>query len=212
MNLAPLWGGGQVNDKAGNSWAITGNASVIRDNRFGYILRCPTRYSGRIYTIEPLNKVIGTQDFTIELWFKPLGQNNDKGLFVLNDNLGSTVANLGIVGSSSAFYGGSYYFFNNLETVGLWRHYALVRHNNILTQFFNGKKIQPSIRQDSSNYAYRYATIGYYGEGGGVDGDIARPRLIIGEALYLDDFTPKIQEVKYLILTQDNKVYNVGDL
>lgn len=178
----------------------------------GYVLKCAGRNCGRIYNTTPLSVTIGKQDFTIELWSKPFSDTNDKGMIAINGDVGGLSTHLGndisIIGGRSARYANAYYVNSNIEIPNKWGHIALVRYNETLIHYFNGKIVNKV--HDDYNYTCKYVSIGNYSTTEyGVDGLISQPRFILGSALYKKEFIPQKHLDDKCLYIMNKKVYRM---
>jgi hypothetical protein len=158
--------------------------------------------------------IIGTNDFTIESWFKVNNFTGYGGIIctrLLSNQYGIS---LNITPSASPsgcdveFYvgGDQQSLLNTVEiNIDIWYHVAFSRIGGTLSWYFNGDK-QNSIT-DLNDYSQQVIVVGrYYSDFDNYyfDGLISGPRLIIGEGIYNDSFTPSptyssVTNTKFLI-------------
>lgn len=154
--------------------------------------------------------VIGSDDFTIESWFKIDNYVGYSGIFSTRDL--DTTKGIGINISPGSPVNIEFYNFETIYNlneypieIDKWYHAAMTRKGGTTSYFLDGIKI----KQFSDTNLYQGATISvgqyytnYYDYF--FDGLISQTRLIIGTAIYTDDFvvsitTNDINGTKFLI-------------
>lgn len=190
-------------DSSANAHTITENGSVVQgsfsphgDNWSNYF-----DYDAYINNVRNISSnPLGTQDFTIEFFFKVPEENSSyksiygEGYTVQIYYQGDTIKTWF---SSSDNTGG--YFINSLTpggtvTPGQWHHFAVVRKSNtIFTAYLDG------VGGTSQTSATAIGTAGYAATIGAnalsisqyeSSGYVSNFRMVIGTAVYTSDFTP----------------------
>jgi hypothetical protein len=146
--------------------------------------------------------IIGTNDFTMESWFKVTNFTGYGGIIstrLLSNQYGVSL-NITPSGSPSG-YDVEFYVGGTVQSlldsveinIDTWYHVAFSRIGGTTSWYFNGDK-QSSI-SDSNNYSQQVIALGrYYSDLDNYyfDGLISGPRLIIGEGIYNNNFTPNL--------------------
>jgi len=142
---------------------------------------------------------IGTENFTIELWFNTTNGSADnwwRRIFSLKregnvDNnlqiyINNSTNQLGVYKDSS-----NYADFGSAITDGNWHHVALVKYNGNLKTYIDGTCVWTVA--DTANYTScqpRFGATGHENDNGNFDGYLDEIRISIGTAHYTTDFTP----------------------
>ena len=154
------------------------------------------------------NFAMGTGNFTIEGWVR-FTKLTDHGIFhTTPSGIGSVNTSGPSLGISSSgnywtiYSGQGQKTFNGTDAPVMytWYHFALVRgtssgSDNVLRLYINGVKAQESGGTngwvDTTNYTGQYLTIGaYYSSTYALHGDLSSFRVIKGDQIYADNFTP----------------------
>ena len=154
------------------------------------------------------NFAMGTGNFTIEGWVR-FTKLTDHGIFhTTPSGIGSVNTSGPSLGISSSgnywtiYSGQGQKTFNGTDAPVMytWYHFALVRGtssgvDNVLRLYINGVKAQESGGTngwvDTTNYTGQYLTIGaYYSSTYALHGDLSNFRVIKGDQIYADNFTP----------------------
>jgi hypothetical protein len=133
------------------------------------------------------NLALGTGDFTIELWVKPLNSNNrliswagtGGPLVYTNSSNQLTFANYGVAD-----------LLTTTATVplNLWSHCAITRQGTTLRLFING--VLSASTTNSTNFAQVAVNLGVDSSTVYLKGYLSNVRVIKGTALYTSTFTP----------------------
>lgn len=144
-------------------------------------------------------EVIGTQDFTLELWIKPslLG----RGLLRAHNNAVSGInAYIDANGRLHFSYGDDKFLITgpNVISINQWHHVAITRFGNVVTIWVNGKSRAVAVREPSQfNIVDSYWLLGngLPLSGGEViySGYVDEFRLVRGLAVYQEEFTSPTQ-------------------
>ena len=134
---------------------------------------------------------MGTGDFTIECWAR-FDDTSNRGLWQLEGLTTNHTTTLSFAHNGSNWHGyrgGSTWNFGGSRNANQWYHCAYVRHNGTCHIYVDGT----SLGSWSDSYNYTGTTLaigGYYTTGYLMDGNISNFRLVNGQALYTNNFTP----------------------
>lgn len=133
------------------------------------------------------NLALGTGDFTIELWVKPLNSNNrliswagtGGPLIYTNSSNQLTFANYGVADLLTT---------STTVPLNLWSHCAVTRQGTTLRLFINGTLAASTT--NSTNFAQVAINLGVDSSTVYLKGYLSNVRVIKGTALYTSTFTP----------------------
>jgi hypothetical protein len=132
--------------------------------------------------------IIGTNNFTLELWaYSSIANNAGKGIIHLR-NANNTYAGIGIGVTSYGKWGcyakgAEQVPVSGTPTQNLWTHLAINRNNNILKFFING--VEALSTTDNTNYTMNTLYFGnWYSNAYGFTGYVDDVRLTIGSDRY----------------------------
>ena len=130
-------------------------------------------------------------DFTIECWAK-FDDTSNKGLWQLDGLSTNYTDTLSFAHNGSNWHGyrgGSTWDFGGSRNANQWYHCAYVRHNGTCHIYVDGTSL--GSWSDSYNYIGTNLVIGgYYTTSYLMNGNISNFRLVNGQALYTQNFTP----------------------
>ena len=151
--------------------------------------------------------VLGTGDFTVELWFKT----NDHGAIQrLFDKRTASNTSGGVLsiwqehlywhidGSNGPIIG----LGNCKIRRGQWYHAAVVRHSSTTKLYLNGEDVG-TLSNDTTNYDTSAVRLGEaYNGGYGLNGNISNFRIVVGTALYTSSFKPPTEPLTSITNTK----------
>lgn len=179
-------------DETGLVWTPSTGAKISTANpKFGTGSGV-TSGSGAIRANVPTAQQIGTQDFTMEFWHRPIATVQFATIF--ESRIGSGTAL--VVYGQNGVTGLTYYngvagnaITTSALTVGLYEHFALQRKAGI-AEFFKSGVSQGTIA-DTNTYAHTiYQLLNNTGNGNPLAGTMDDWRLTVGKARYVGPFTP----------------------
>lgn len=164
--------------------------------------------------------IVGTNDFTVETWFKSNNTNGYKGVFTNREFGGASGFSINTHDGNVEFYTLGGYNETPINT-GVWYHAAISRTGGTASCYLNGNLAFEF--SDSNDYTGNSLGVGRYYtnyDGYYFDGLISQSRLIVGTAIYTSNFTPDYTfnntvDTKFLInigsennIIFDNSNYN----
>lgn len=169
-----------------------------------------TRFDGSTYArydYNSSNLVVGTNEFTLELWvFK--NRNNQSFNF---SGAPTASGNYGFNFNSGTFYwgdgsswSGPHSVGQSTDTEGKWTHYAFTRDSSGNVRSFKNGTLAQTTAGDTTNIANEYMRIaGQLADNNQrLDGNISNFRLIVGTCLYTANFTPSTTPLTAVTNTQ----------
>jgi hypothetical protein len=191
--------GRQILETVGNAQISTtqskfDGSSIYLDGNGGYLYSPPNQLN-----------VLGTADFTIEMWAYVTDYTtasptyNDYGTFIdyrtanvsqVNVLLGF-LSNIGGLGRPVMYVNGAVTITGNVITTNTWTHIALCRASGVTRLFMNGNQAGSNYT-DTNNYVSNLFTIGtnINRTDAFLKGYIQDPRITRGYARYTSNFTP----------------------
>ena len=134
---------------------------------------------------------MGTGDFTIECWAR-FDTGANVGLWQVEGLTTNYTTTLSFAHNGSNWHGyrgGSTWDYGGARTASQWYHTAYVRHSGTCTVYVDGTAL--GSWSDSYNYTGTTLVIGgYYTTGYRLNGNISNFRVVKGQALYTQNFTP----------------------
>ena len=149
--------------------------------------------------------VIGTNDFTLELWVKFKDNFNGKqSVLDFDKSSNAPTTPFEIYGQSQYINFGTTASVLNYKVVSKqWNHVAFVRTSGTTTLYLNGEKVDTF--SDSNNYDSNQITIGGGGTNTALDNAscfVSNVRLVVGTAVYTSSFRPPTEPLTNITNTK----------
>ena len=153
-------------------------------------------FDGSSYlTVDVGSSIIGTNDYTIEMWYNPqslmngaaifsLGTSDDIGNMILYTNSDGSIRLYGDINDAWIASG------SGLITANNWHHIAQVYTGGITTIYVNGESVGSyAVQLAMTNPLWQIAQ-GYGGIASSNPGSWSNVRVVVGKALYTTNFIP----------------------
>jgi hypothetical protein len=198
LNMDGSNGSTTFTDSSSNGLTVTaygGAQLTTADKKYGTAAAVFDGADGTyIQTATSSELVLGTGDFTIEMWLKPDTVSGNDGVFTFGIAGPSLSLYLGDWWLSQAGVGGSGNIDNmGAASAGIWQHIAIARSGTTVRFFVDGAQLG-SDRTWNNNFTHNQIDIGRYGLSFGTiyvyDGLIDEFRITKGIARYTANFTP----------------------
>ena len=154
-------------------------------------IRIPS--NGYLAAADSYDFTYGTDDFTIETWFRPDAVSGTQHIFDFRRTSASTGLRIYLDGSTIRVANGTgVLVFGGTVQATVWQHLAVVRSSGVITLYLNGNTVASAA--DTNNYLYAPAWIGTsFQQNTGFTGYIDLLCIRKGEADYVADFSPPSQ-------------------
>jgi len=154
-------------------------------------IRIPS--GGYLAAADSYDFTYGTDDFTIETWFRPDGVSGTQHLFDFRRTSAAAGLRIYLDGSTLRVANGTgVLVFGGTVLANVWQHLAVVRSSGVITLYLDGVVVQSAA--DTNNYLYAPAWIGTsFQQSAGFTGYIDLLCIRKGEADYTAGFTPPSQ-------------------
>ena len=154
-------------------------------------IRIPS--NGYLAAADSYDFTYGTDDFTIETWFRPDAVSGTQHIFDFRRTSASTGLRIYLDGSTIRVANGTgVLVFGGTVQATVWQHLAVVRSSGVITLYLNGNTVASAA--DTNNYLYAPAWIGTsFQQNTGFTGYIDLLCIRKGEADYLAQFSPPSQ-------------------
>ena len=154
-------------------------------------IRIPS--NGYLAAADSYDFTYGTDDFTIETWFRPDAVSGTQHIFDFRRTSASTGLRIYLDGSTIRVANGTgVLVFGGTVQATVWQHLAVVRSSGVITLYLNGNTVASAA--DTNNYLYAPAWIGTsFQQSAGFTGYIDLLCIRKGEADYTASFSPPSQ-------------------